>query len=487
MSKKYYDLEEAAALLGMPKEELNRLREQGQIRGFADRGTWKFRDEDVDKLRRTRQIDSDPDVPLMIDESSGEIDTAGSVLADDDALAEQPTIVSKRDPLKSSDSDVRLAVDSDSDVKLISDAADSDSDVKLIGEQDSASDVKLVGAAGGKGGEDLDSTQPLMAQTGGGDSDSDVRLVDSDSEVRLSANSLDEDVSILAGEDSQIALDFSPDDSEGASVLSEESGLALGDSSMLLAGESGISLEGPSDSGSALSIDDEGITIAPLDPDSDVSLDLKTDSDITLDTGSDSGISLEDVNDSGISLDDSIEVGAGTVAMMDIADEDDVAETQFEIPVGSSDDSAFELSSEDATGVLNLDDSGEATLDDAIFELDEEESGDMFADAEDELEVADEILGEDDELDELDVFDADDDVFGESGPQFAAPVAAGGGPFVEPNWGVGTLIGLGVSSVCMLMLGIIMFDLVKTMWQSGDPSTVGGALLSAFRGLYGGS
>ncbi len=50
MSKKYYDLEEAAALLGMPKDQLNRLREQGQIRGFADRGTWKFRDEDVEKL-----------------------------------------------------------------------------------------------------------------------------------------------------------------------------------------------------------------------------------------------------------------------------------------------------------------------------------------------------------------------------------------------------------------------------------------------------
>jgi hypothetical protein len=39
----------------------------------------------------------------------------------------------------------------------------------------------------------------------------------------------------------------------------------------------------------------------------------------------------------------------------------------------------------------------------------------------------------------------------------------------------------------MLLLGIIMFDLVRTMWQSGDPSTVGGALLGAFRGLYGGS
>lgn len=482
MSKKYYDLEEAAALLGMPKDELNRLREQGKIRGFADRGTWKFRDEDIDKLKRSRQIDSDPDVPMAIDESSSEMPVSPSVLADDEGLAEQPTIVSKRDAMSGSDSDVRLAVDSDSDVKLIGEE-DSDSDVKLVGQGDSDSDVKLVGGEGkGKPG-DLESTQPIMPQVkkkADTDSDSDVRLVDSDSDVRLAS---DEDVSILAGEDSQIALDFTPDDSESASVLSEESGLALGDSSMLLAGESGISLEGPGDSGAlSLADDEEGITIAP---DSGVALN-KSDSDITLDTGSDSGISLEEVNDSGISLDDSIEVGAGTIAMMDVSGEEGVAETQFEIPVGK-DDSAFELGIDDneKTGVLNLDDSGESTLDDAVFELDEAESDDMFESA-DELEVADEVLGEDDELDELDVFDADDDVFGESGPQFAAPVAAGG-PYVEATWGTGTIIGLGVSSICMLLLGIIMFDLVRLMWQPGDTSTVGGALLGAFRGLYGGS
>ena len=41
MAKKYLNLEEAAAELGMEKEELNRLREAGDIRGFADRGAWK--------------------------------------------------------------------------------------------------------------------------------------------------------------------------------------------------------------------------------------------------------------------------------------------------------------------------------------------------------------------------------------------------------------------------------------------------------------
>ena len=38
--KKYLSLEEAAKLLKLQPEELIRLREKGDVRGFADRGTW---------------------------------------------------------------------------------------------------------------------------------------------------------------------------------------------------------------------------------------------------------------------------------------------------------------------------------------------------------------------------------------------------------------------------------------------------------------
>jgi excisionase family DNA binding protein len=60
--KKYLSLEEAAARLAVSKDQLIRMRESGDIRGFADRGTWKFRVEDVDELARTRQADSSPEV-----------------------------------------------------------------------------------------------------------------------------------------------------------------------------------------------------------------------------------------------------------------------------------------------------------------------------------------------------------------------------------------------------------------------------------------
>lgn len=52
MAKRYLSIDEASEKLGIAKEELNRLRQKGEIRGFADRGTFKFKEDDVDELAR---------------------------------------------------------------------------------------------------------------------------------------------------------------------------------------------------------------------------------------------------------------------------------------------------------------------------------------------------------------------------------------------------------------------------------------------------
>src|SRR5258708_29025543 len=110
MATKYLSIEEAAEHLGIAAVELNRLREKGLIRAFADRGTWKFKEEDVETLARSRQADSDPDVPLIPPDdtdSSSEL-----VLGDEDVLGNQPTIIRKSTGDESgSDSDVRLIFD----------------------------------------------------------------------------------------------------------------------------------------------------------------------------------------------------------------------------------------------------------------------------------------------------------------------------------------------------------------------------------------
>jgi excisionase family DNA binding protein len=49
MSSDYYNLEEAAKVLSLPTAEVNRLREQNKLRAFRDGSNWKFRRADVDR------------------------------------------------------------------------------------------------------------------------------------------------------------------------------------------------------------------------------------------------------------------------------------------------------------------------------------------------------------------------------------------------------------------------------------------------------
>ena len=419
MAKKYLSIEEAAAKLGMAGAELNRLREKGLIRAFADRGTWKFKEEDVETLGRTRQADSDPDVPLMPPEEEGS--SSDLVFGDEDVLGNQPTIIRKSTGDEGSDSDVRLifdesmavsepkagppADDSDSDVKLAgmpagdssdSDvklanvgtaADDSDSDVKLApgaaAPDDSDSDVKLATASPRipLGGSDSDvklvtDEPPLRRDTSG--SDSDVRLVSSESsgEMKLSGGAgSSASFPVVASDESDATIVVNPDES---SVIDDESGISLGEGSgIALASDSGISLERPNDSGISLTDDsslvlqdDSGISLAGDKPPSS-----KTGSGISLGgKAPGSGIALSKQPSSGkrkapgsdkkkksqevTSASDSDDL-SGTVPLMDVplGEDEDLLETQEVPSLGDSSDSQdlFGESEGDATNVITLD------------------------------------------------------------------------------------------------------------------------------------
>ncbi|MFO0999242.1 MAG: helix-turn-helix domain-containing protein [Planctomycetaceae bacterium] len=119
MAKKYLSLEEAASQLGISEDQLKRFREQGEIRGFADRGSWKFREQDIEEFLRSRQTDSSPDFPIITGDSSS-------------SVLDEP----ESDDLSSSDSDVRLFFDDSmfEDNKEAKELADSGSDVRLTGD-----------------------------------------------------------------------------------------------------------------------------------------------------------------------------------------------------------------------------------------------------------------------------------------------------------------------------------------------------------------
>ncbi len=504
MSKKYLSLDEAASMLGMPREEINRLREKGELRGFADRGTWKFKIEDIESLGRSRQADSDPEVPMILDESESgdaiviEDDVpdifSGAGMSPDDSSAD-------RDLLSNSDSDVRLVLDDELASAVQGDLADSDSDVNLVGDAaDSDSDVKLADDATVR---DID--MPLLA-----DSDSDVKLAvpqqdapisldRSDSDVQLLPEPVDlgqasdSDVAILKGSDSAVSLDFG-DSEHGETVLADD--IDLGPSSSgILSGGSGVGIR-PNDSGIALD-DDEGITLASpsgvgsgitLGEDSGISLSA-ADSGISL-SAADSGISLEAVADSGISLEDSRD-HSGTVPMMNVMDDSDEGgtTTKFEMPSMSDDDSAFEMKTSkgkkpakgntDETGVLDISDDG-GSLDDAEFDIDEDTGEQSEAD----LDVSDDVLDDDEEVEELDVFDADEAFEGEEEEDLEGAPVGRRSAAAEPEWPMWVNVFAGISTVATLLCTFIAFDLVKSMWLWGDRPTEPGFFLGLVSKMF---
>ena len=365
MAKKYLSLEEAAALVGVTEEQLKEARAAGDIRGFADRGNWKFRQEDLEEFARTIQADSSPDVPIF---------GGDNVLDDDEGIAEQPTTIRK------SDSNVLT------DDELSGDEGASDSGVRLVFDQDGSDDgsvdipvslsdssEEMVLAAGPDDGSESgsvdipvslgDSAEELHLDLDEGESsdialdldrsDSDVRLAsdfddeslaDSSADVLLSSQVSDSDVRLLAQDTpaaatdtgSEIELTASPlttdsdsdvklvgaesdsdvrllptdsDSDSDVKLAQTEAGIVLSaddddeDGMLELGGDSGISLDVDPDSGISLDMaDDSGIAL-DVGTDSDISLAMDDDESITLDVATDSGISLDVPADSGISLD----------------------------------------------------------------------------------------------------------------------------------------------------------------------------------------
>jgi excisionase family DNA binding protein len=68
MVQGYYTLEEASRILGMDQDTLNQMAQRREIRAFADRGTWRFRTQDVEEMARRMGLGSSPDLQL------GEVD-----------------------------------------------------------------------------------------------------------------------------------------------------------------------------------------------------------------------------------------------------------------------------------------------------------------------------------------------------------------------------------------------------------------------------
>lgn len=74
MAHTYVSLDDAAEILGLSVDEVKSLRESGELRGFADRGTWKFRRDHIDEYIRSTTAGSDPDIPIFDESGPGASD-----------------------------------------------------------------------------------------------------------------------------------------------------------------------------------------------------------------------------------------------------------------------------------------------------------------------------------------------------------------------------------------------------------------------------
>jgi hypothetical protein len=416
----YYSLEEAARMLGVTPEELKKMAQRSEIRSFSDRGSMRFRVQEIEEHARRRGRGSDPELQIVDPPSSGKGKKAHAEEAydyqmnPDDQVEIGQELPSKSGsgsgkksskpgsksppPKPGSDSDVRLVAEgsdldfevsdenkkrqpgakSDSGVRILPLDVQSDSDVKIVPETPDDSNVVIGGGQSKKSG-----------------SDSDIRLVH-DQAQGSSGGALRKDKA--PGDHVTEEIDL---DAEEADLRKTESARNLGRGPKTMKAKKGelptdspFELSDPkmpkpkttdakkkaTDSSSDFELTPAGAADqSPLELGSD-EIPLHTDDEEVhlgeLSAGKgDSGINLKDPADSGISLEQT-----GDEESLEFEVSTDAASTPKPGPVAeeSHSDSEFELSM-DVEGTSESHAASKSAADsDSEFELTLDDSGDLL-------------------------------------------------------------------------------------------------------------
>jgi excisionase family DNA binding protein len=124
--QQYYTLEEAARVLQKTPDELKEMAKKNELRAFQDRGTWRFRAQEINERARALGLGSDPELqpgePVKADAHKAEEVPLGEEKASPDRGPRTPRQPSNppssgaktsppRSPRPAGDSDVRLVMD----------------------------------------------------------------------------------------------------------------------------------------------------------------------------------------------------------------------------------------------------------------------------------------------------------------------------------------------------------------------------------------
>lgn len=254
----YVSLDEAAKILSLSPDELVEMRSRGEIFGYRDGSSWKFKSEEIERVQSELHGDA-------LDEEAG----GSSILVSERQLG--PSSSKSGSTIgKASSSEVGLG----SELKLSADDSRLGSDVSLVADPKSGSGVRLVNRKpGSSSGVDLDKGADVagvsdlkLQEEGGSGSEvelgSDLKLMAEGSPGESGLDLMSKDSNVLgsgslSGSGSGSigiggGLELANDDEDDL-VLGSESGVGLGS-------ESGINLMSPSDSG--LSLEDEPLDLA---------------------------------------------------------------------------------------------------------------------------------------------------------------------------------------------------------------------------------
>ena len=539
----YLSLEEAAKKLGIPAATLIDLRSQGQVRGFRDGSSWKFPENEIDRLKDELPNMSGLGSGILAADAGGS--SAGSVIGGDgaaDASGSGSDLELGEEGGSTGGSDVNLVPSGDgtgSDVKVV--AGDSGSglaidldELELAGSAISHDSGELNLASGEQQDASSSPTPGPGSEINLGDDSGELDLMGDAATPDPASGSGDSiDLSAVSGGDSPSSLEMMSDldlssdaddvlsskSSVGGDVLSEldllageagGSGLITGDSESLL----GSSLMGASSGGSSgvddALADDDDLIIADDDDDLVVSnmgsdISIAGDSGINLMSPSDSGLSLEseplDLAGSSISALDlgaEINEGSGTGSgntpgsgLAPVADTsgsaiDFQADEEFQLsPSGIG----LEATEESASQVIDVEESDVAEAEPVEFG----DAGDAFADS---GFAADDAFGDDaaagglDDMGALDGGGLDDAAVADDGmgidtSNAMAPMASAGAAAYEVPFTLLQTIGLLLIIGTLSLSGMLMTDLVRNMWTYAEPSAPVSSLTDALIGVMG--
>ena len=494
----FYNLEEAARVLGMSPDELKSKAQHREVRAYLDGGSWRFRVADIDELARRRGLGSDAELHLSdmeipatggadndIDLSDFQIGAAqpdlgqptvdfsaqgsssgsGSdhdILLSDLSLPPNPvtgssSVIIGMDSMGKlpSDSDVRLVPDnpkgaSDSDVRLASAGykAPSDSDVTLIADDTSQHDILSINA-----GDTAVRQSPMLGSsaevpTTGDGSDSDFELTPSSVIDALQPDSgSDFELSALEGSDEFEATPLAK--ASDSDVTAAEPGL------------SGINLSRPSDSGINLQAAG-GFDLSPHD---------------SIELAPLSGDDIKAAKPPAAKPKAKPALSATPPPSARKGEKDIFDDTDFEVDALDSDDKTMQL---EAASDFDLEESDTGS---EVFAIDEEDVDQNAATAIGSMPAEDEEQDDDDGFaaatsGEMSggAWDVESETPSTAGRAAPATMLTAAGASAE--WG-GLWVGLlGFATVCMLLLSFVTMDLVRNLYDQRSDTPVSGMIKS---------